>query len=198
MGGWRTSSRSQPSLCEANVITTTLGKPDFSLYPPRAEGTEELHGPFFMRALIPLSLLPNHFSKASLPNTLRINFQQVNCRVVVVVQSLSHVWLYNPMDCSSSGFPVLHHLPELAQTHVHWVSDGIQPSHPVSSPSPPAFSLSQHGGVFSNESALLIRWPKYWSFNFNISPSNEYAGSISFRMDWFNLLAVEGTLKHFL
>ena len=151
-----------------------------------------------MRALIPLSLLPNYLPKASVPNTLRINSQQVNRRVVVVVQSLSHVRLYNPMDCSSPGFPVLHHLPELAQTHVHWVSGGIQPSHPLSSPSPPAFSLSQHCGVFSNESALLIRWPKYWSFNFNISPSNEYAGLISFRMDWFNLLAVQGTLKHFL
>ena len=77
------------------------------------------------------------------------------------------------------GFPVHHQLLELAQTHVHRVSDAIQPSHPLSSPSPPAFNLSQNR-VFSNESALCIRWPKYWSFSFNISPSNEYLGLISF------------------
>ena len=110
---------------------------------------------------------------------------------VVAVQSLS------PMDCSTPGFLVLHHLPELAQTHVHWVSDAIQPSHPLSSPSPPAFNLSQHQ-VFSNESALHIRWPKYWRFSFSISPSNEYSGLISFRIDWFDLLAVQGTLKSLL
>ena len=87
--------------------------------------------------------------------------------------------LCDPMDCSMPGSPVLHHLPELAQTHVHRVSDAIQPSHPLSSPSPPAFNLSQNR-VFSNESALCIRWSKYWSFSFNISPSNEYLGLISF------------------
>ena len=97
------------------------------------------------------------------------------------------------MDCSTPGFPVHHHLPELAQTHVHWVSDAIQPSHPLSSPSPPAFNLSQHWG-FYNESALHIRWPKYWSFSFSISPSNEYSGLISSRMDSLDLLAVQGSL----
>ena len=90
--------------------------------------------------------------------------------------------LCDPMDCSTPGFPVLQHLVELTQTHVHRVGDSIQPSHPLSSPSPPAFNLSQHQGLF-NESALSIRWPKYWSFSFSVSPSNEYLRLISFRMD---------------
>ena len=77
------------------------------------------------------------------------------------------------------------------------VSDALLPSHPLSSPSPPAFNLSQHR-VFSSESVLCIRWPKYWSFSFSISPSNEYSGLISFRMDWMDLLAVQGTLKSLL
>ena len=102
--------------------------------------------------------------------------------------------LYQPMDCSTPGFPVHHQVPEFTQTHVHWVGDAIQSSHPLSSPSPPAFNQSQHQ-VFSDESVLCIRWPKYWSFSFNISPSNEYSGLISFRMDWFDLLAVQVTLK---
>ena len=85
----------------------------------------------------------------------------------------------------------------LAQTHAHWVSDAIQLSHPLSSPSPPAFNLSQHQS-FSNESVLHIRWPKYWSFSFSISPSNECSGPISFRIDWFDLLAVQGTFKSLL
>ena len=99
--------------------------------------------------------------------------------------------LCDPMDCSTLGFPVLHHLLELAQTHVHWVGDAIQPFHPLSSPSP-AFNLPQHQGVFSSGSALCIRWPKYWSFSFSISPSNKYSGLISFRMDLLGLLAVQG------
>ena len=100
------------------------------------------------------------------------------------------------MDCSIPGFPVLHQLPELIQTHVHQVGYAIQPSHPLSSPSPPVFNLSQHQ-VFSNES-VLIRWPKHWSFSFSISPSNEYSRLISFRMDWMHLLAVQGPLKSLL
>ena len=95
------------------------------------------------------------------------------------------------------GFPVYHKLPEIAQTHVHPVGDAIQTSHPLSSPFPPAFNLSSIR-VFSNELVLHIRWPKYWSFSFSISPSNECSGLISFRMDWFDLLAVEGTLKSLL
>ena len=100
------------------------------------------------------------------------------------------------MDCITPGFPVLHHLLELAQTHVHRVSDAIQPSHPLSSPSPPAFSLSQH--QWEVMSSLHIRRPKYWSFSFSISPSNEYLGLTSFRMDLFDLLAVQRTLKSLL
>ena len=101
------------------------------------------------------------------------------------------------MDCSTPGFPVHHQLPEPTQTHVHHVSDAIQPSHPLSSPSPPAFNLSQQQGL-SNESALPIRWPKYWSFSFSISPSKKYSAPISFRIDWLDLLAVQRTLKSLL
>ena len=105
--------------------------------------------------------------------------------------------LSDPMDCSTPGFPVHHHLPELAQTHVHWVSDAIQPSilcHPLLL-LPSIFPSIR---VFSSESVLRIRWPKYWSFSFSISPSSEYSGLISFRIDQFDLLAVQGTLKSFL
>ena len=85
------------------------------------------------------------------------------------------------MDCSMPGLSVHHRLPEFTQTHAHWVGDAIQPSHPLSSPSPTAFNLPSIR-VFSNESALHIRWRKYWSFTFSISPCNEYSGLISF--DW--------------
>ena len=102
--------------------------------------------------------------------------------------------LCDPVDCSTPGFPVHHQLSEPTQTHVHHIGDAIQPSHLLLSPSP-AFNLSQHQ-VFSNESVLHIRWPKYWSFN--ISLFSEYSGLISFRMDWLDLLAVQGTLKSLL
>ena len=98
------------------------------------------------------------------------------------------------MDCSTPDHTVHHQLLELTQTHVHWVGDAIQQSRPLLSPSSPAFNLSQNQGLF-NESVLCIRWPKYWSFSFRTSPSNEYSGLISFRMDWLDLLAVQGTLK---
>ena len=101
------------------------------------------------------------------------------------------------MNRSTPGLPVHHQLPEFTQTHVHRVSDAIQPSHPLSSPSPPAPNPSQHQGL-SNESTLRMRWPKYWSFTFSISPSNEHPGLISFRMDWLALLAIQGTLKSLL
>ena len=112
-----------------------------------------------------------------------------------VTQSCST--LCNPMNCNTPGLRVHHQLLESTQSHVHFVGDAIQPSHPLSSPSPPALNLSQHQ-VFSNESARHIRWPKDWSFSFNISLSNEYSGLISFRMDWLVLLAVQGTLKSLL
>ena len=100
------------------------------------------------------------------------------------------------MNCSTPGLPVHHQLPEFTQTHVHGVSDVIQPSHPLSSPSPPAPNPSQHQSL-SNESTLHMRWPKYWSFSFSIILSNEHPGLI-FRMDWLDLLAVQGTLKSLL
>ena len=103
-----------------------------------------------------------------------------------------------PHGLQHSNFSVHRQLPELAQTHVHRVGDAIQPSHPLFSPSPRPPSTFPSSRVFSIESALLIRWPKYWNFSFNISPSNEHLGLISFRMDWLDLLAVQGTLKSFL
>ena len=157
--------------------------------------------------------------------------------------------LCDPMDCTTPGFPVHHQLLEPAQTHVHWVGDAIQPSHPLSSQwvqllscvwcfvtpwtavhqaslsitnswSLPKFmsiesvmpsnylilcrpllllsSILPIIRVFSNESVFHIRWPSYWSFSFSISPSNEHSGLISFRMDWLDLLAVQGTLKSLL
>ena len=101
------------------------------------------------------------------------------------------------MNCSTPGFPVLHYLPEFAQTHVHWVGDAIQPSilsHPLLLLS----SISPSIRVFSKELALRIRWPKIWHFSFSINPSNEYSGLNSFRIDWLDLLAVQGTFKSLL
>ena len=105
--------------------------------------------------------------------------------------------LCNSMDCSTEVFPVLHYLSEFAQTHVHWVTDAIQPSHSLLRPSPPALNLFQHQG--------LLQWVCSWhqvakvlGFSFSISPSNEYSELISFRIDWFDLLAVQGTLKSLL
>ena len=101
------------------------------------------------------------------------------------------------MNCSTPGLPVHHQLPDFTQTHVLRVGDAIQLSHPLSSPllPPPIFPSIR---VFSNRSVLHIRWPKYWSFVFSISPSNEYSGLISFRMDWLDLLAAQQTLKSLL
>ena len=101
------------------------------------------------------------------------------------------------MNRSTPGLPVHHKLAEFTQTHARGVSDAIQPSHSLLSPSPPAPSPSKHQGL-SSESTRHMRWPKYWSFSFSISPSNEHPGLISFRMDWLALLAVQGTLKRFL
>ena len=105
--------------------------------------------------------------------------------------------LRNPMDGSTPGFPVHRQLPEPTQTHVYHVGDAIQPSHPLLSSSPPAFNLSQHQDLFQWVSTS-IRWPKYWSFSYSISPSTKYSRLISFRMDWLELLAVQGTLKSLL
>ena len=118
---------------------------------------------------------------------------QVSIQFSSVTQSCPT--LCDPMNRSTPGLQVHHQLPEFTQTHLHRVSDVIQPSHPLSSllflpPIPPSIR------VFSNESTLHMRWPKYWSFS--ISPSNEHPGLISFRMDWVDLLAVQGTLKSLL
>ena len=112
-----------------------------------------------------------------------------------VIQSC--LTLCDLMNHSMPGLPVHHQLLELTQTHVHRVSDAIQPSHPLSSPSPPALNPPSIR-IFSHESTLRMRWPKYWSFSFSISPSCEHARLISFRMDWLDLLAVQGTLKSLL
>ena len=105
--------------------------------------------------------------------------------------------LCDPMNCSTPGLPVHHQLPESTQTHVHWVGDAIQPSHPLLSPSSPALNLSQHQGLFKWVSSLH-QVAKVLSFSFNISPSNEHPGLISFRMDWLDLLALQGTLNSLL
>ena len=115
------------------------------------------------------------------------------CRIQFSSVTQSCLSLCDPMDCSTPGFPGHLQLLEPSQTHVHCAGDAIQPSHPLLSPSPPIFNLPSIR-VFSNES-VLIRWPKYWSFSFNISPFSGYSGLISFRIDWFDLLAVQGTLK---
>ena len=100
--------------------------------------------------------------------------------------------LCDPMDCSMPGFPVHLQLLKLAQTHVHQAVDAIQPSHPSSSVVPFSSCLQffPASGSFPMSQFQWIRWPKYWSFSFSISPSNEYSGLISFRTDWVDLLAV--------
>ena len=110
----------------------------------------------------------------------------------------SCVWLFvTPWTAACQAFPVHHQLPELAQVHVHWVGDAIQPSHPLSSHSLPTCNLSQHQGLL-HKSVLHIMWPKYWSYSFCISHSNEYSGLISFRIDWLDLFAVQETFKSLL
>ena len=121
-----------------------------------------------------------------------------NClSMSVQFSSVQLLSLCDSMDCSTPAFPVHHQLLEPAQTHVHLVGDAIQPSH-LCHPFLLLPSIFPSIRVFSNESVLHIRWTKYWNFSFNISPSDEYSGLISFRMDWLNLLAVQGTLKGLL
>ena len=118
--------------------------------------------------------------------------------VLAVVQSLSRVWLFVTPWTAHTRLPCSYPFPELAQAHILWVGDAIQQSCLLSSPSPPASIFTSIRVLESNVLALLIRWPKHWSFSFSISPSSEYAGLISFRIDWFDLLAVQGTLKSLL
>ena len=124
------------------------------------------------------------------------NKVDINMMIIVVVQLLTPIWLFaTPWTAASYISLSITISQSLLRTHVHWVDDAIQASHPLLSPSSPALTLSQHQGIF--QSALCIRWPKYWSFSFSISPSNEYSELISFRIDWFDL-AVQGTLKSLL
>ena len=126
-----------------------------------------------------------------------IQFSSVTQSCLTATAWLQHTRLPSPSPIPgaySNSCPVHHQFPELTRTHVHCISDAIQPSHPLSPPSPPAFNLSQHQRLFQLVSSSTIRWPKYWSFSFSISPSNEY----SFRTDWLDLLAVQGTLKSLL
>ena len=118
--------------------------------------------------------------------------QSVGCSV-----TKSCPTLHDPGDYSTLCLPVLHHLLEFAQIHVHWVGDAIQPSHPLSSPSPPSLNLSQHQNL-SKWVSYLPKWPKYWSFSFSISPSNEYSGLIYFRIDLLDLHAAQWALKSLL
>ena len=124
--------------------------------------------------------------------SLCVSLERISVQFSSVAQSC--LTLCDPMNHSTPGLPVHHQLPKFTQIHVHQVSDAIQPSHPLFSTSPPAPRIR----VFSNESTLPMRWPKYWSFSFNISPSNEHPGLISFRMNWLDFLAVQGTPKSLL
>ena len=137
----------------------------------------------------------------SLHSQLILNLHFFHIYILSSVQfssvAQSCLTLCDPKNCSTPGLPVHHHFLELAQTHVHWVSDAIQLFHPLLSPSPSAFNLSQHEGLFKWVSSSH-QVAKYWSFSFSISPSNEYSGLISFRMDWLDLLAVQRTLKRLL
>ena len=128
---------------------------------------------------------------AKIKSLIHIRHRSYNCCCSVTQSCLT---LCDPMDCNTPGFSVLHYLPEFTQTYVYWVGDAIQPSHPLLLP-PSIFPSIR---VFSNESVLRIRWPKYRSFSFSISPSSEYSGLISFRIDRSDLLAVQGTLQSLL
>ena len=131
---------------------------------------------------------------AAYPVTLFKHFVSICCCSV----TQSCLTLCHPMDCSTPGFPVLHCLLEFAQTHVHPIESVMPSNHLILCCSLLLPSIFPSIRVFSNESALRIRWPKYWSFSFSINPSNVYSGLISFRMDWLDLLAVQGTLKSLL
>ena len=139
------------------------------------------------------------YDNNGLPSIGKNRYQWVYTQCSVQFSSLTRSCptFCNPRDCSTPGLPVHHQLPEFTQTHVHWVGDAIQPSPPLSSPFPLP-SIFPSIRVFSNESVLPISWPESWNFSFGISPSNEYSRLISFRIDWLDFLAVQGTLKSLL
>ena len=160
-----------------------------------------------------LEILPSSLPNFCCSNGPFLGLSWSACCVIIHLSSCNRVSLVDPifcfsvipscptlcntMGCSTPGFPVLHHLPEIAQTRIHWVSDAIQTTLPLPPASSSAFYLSQHLDLFQWVDSC-IRWPKYWSFSFSISPSNDCSGLISFRMDWFDLLAVQGTLRSLL
>ena len=147
-----------------------------------------------MELIIPMNSTLSHLishNSSNIKGSMPLNI----CFSSVAQSSLT---LWDPMNRNTPGLPVHHQLPEFTQTHVHRVDDAIQPSYPLSSPSPPAPNPSQHQSPFQwvNSSHEVAK--AYWSFSFSISPSNEHPGLISFRMDWLDLLAVQGTLKSLL
>ena len=118
--------------------------------------------------------------------------QSIPQRICCCSVAKLYLTLCDPMDCSMPGFPALQSLPEFAQTHVHWISNAIQPSYPL------FYDDLQNLLEITPKETCLSLWPKYWSFSFSISPSNEYSGLISFSIYWFDLLAVQGTIKSLL
>ena len=169
----------------------------------------------FLLRMISLGICSHQYARVHIKNILRKSGKHYSsvwnftCNIYLAVHLIwassvqfssvaqSCPTLCNPMNCSTPGLLVHHQLWEFTQTHVHRVGDAIQPSHPLSSPSPPAHNPSQHQGLFQGVNSSM-GWPKYWSFCFSISPSKEHPGLISFRMDWLDLLAVQGTLKSLL
>ena len=146
--------------------------------------------PHILRLMLP-DIWKNKFKRHSKLNKNKLNIYQFSS----VTQSCPTI--FDPMNCSTPGLPVHHQLPEFTQTHVHQLGDAIQPSYPWR----PLLLLPQvppSTRFFSNESTLRMRWPKYWSFSFSISPSIEHPGPISSRMDWLDLLVAQGTLKSLL
>ena len=152
-------------------------------HPPPSCGLLERRSPRTGRR----NLFPLSSGVRAPPVGLPVNHGNFSVKFSSVQFSL--VQLCDPMNCRTPGLPVHHQLLEPTQTHVHWVGDGIQPSHPLLSPSSLALNQSQHQGLL-DESAFHIRWPKHWSFSFNISPPDEHPGLISFRMNWLYLLSV--------
>ena len=147
-----------------------------------------------MERLIPTNPRPKFLFDSLPPHTRYLN---VYWLIISSLQLLSRVWLFVTMDCSMPGFPIQHQLPELAQTHVHWVTDAIQPSHPVI-PFSSCLQFPSASGSFPMTQFFASGGQSTGVFSFSISPFNEYSGPISFRMDWLDLLEVQGTLKSLL
>ena len=185
-----------PTLQADSLISEPRGKPLILWYNyPKYNKTKQIASPKYIHSLLKWRILFNlSYFFFYTPYLWYLNRNLTTIQFSSVAQSC--LTLYNAMNCNTPGFPVYHQLPELTQTHLHQVSDAIQPSLPLSSPSPPSFNLSQNQGL-SSESGLHIRWPKYWSFNFSISTSNEYSRLISFKIDWLDF-AVQGIHKNLL